>query len=167
MQVLSSLTERDSSPGYAKMKVHRSIRPVPGGWAPELWASPKPFGIGEQHSNNYWEIFRAVWQYPRHINFARSMTLSKLAIRAGNGELSITSLWGVFSNGESDGKRARCATALRPFYSPLRFKIWPSARPAACREAGTCLCGGSVTQPLRWPPAASWVGEELFWHGLS
>src|SRR5260370_41934771 len=71
-------------------------------------------------------------------------------------------LWGVFSNGEWDGKRARCATALRPFYSPLRFKIWPSARPAACREAGTYLCGGSVAQPLRWPPAASWARRKTF-----
>src|SRR5580693_3852938 len=64
-------------------------------------------------------------------------------------------LWGVFSNGELDGKRARCATALRLFYSPLRFKIWPLARRAACREARTCLCGGSVARQLRWPPAAS------------
>ena len=44
------------------MKVHRSIRPVPAGWAPEFWASPTPFGFGEQHSNNYWEVFRAVWE---------------------------------------------------------------------------------------------------------
>jgi molybdopterin-dependent oxidoreductase alpha subunit len=52
------------------MKVHRSIRPVPGGWAPELWASPKPFGIGEQHSNNYWEIFRAVWENRDNLSYA-------------------------------------------------------------------------------------------------
>jgi molybdopterin-dependent oxidoreductase alpha subunit len=30
-------------------------------WTPELWASWKPFGIGEQYPNNYWEVFRAAW----------------------------------------------------------------------------------------------------------
>ena len=44
------------------MKVNRSIRPVRDGWVPELWASPKPFGIGEQHPNNFWEVFRAFWE---------------------------------------------------------------------------------------------------------
>ncbi len=31
-------------------------------WTPELWASWKPFGIGEQYPNNYWEVFRAIWE---------------------------------------------------------------------------------------------------------
>ena len=30
-------------------------------WNPENWASWKPFGLGEQYPNNYWEVFRAVW----------------------------------------------------------------------------------------------------------
>jgi molybdopterin-dependent oxidoreductase alpha subunit len=30
-------------------------------WTPENWASWKPFGIGEQYPNNYWEVFRAIW----------------------------------------------------------------------------------------------------------
>lgn len=30
-------------------------------WTPENWASLKPFGIGEQYPNNYWEVFRALW----------------------------------------------------------------------------------------------------------
>jgi molybdopterin-dependent oxidoreductase alpha subunit len=30
-------------------------------WTPSLWASWKPFGIGEQYPNNYWEVFRAIW----------------------------------------------------------------------------------------------------------
>jgi molybdopterin-dependent oxidoreductase alpha subunit len=30
-------------------------------WTPQLWASWKPFGIGEQYPNNYWEVLRAAW----------------------------------------------------------------------------------------------------------
>ncbi|BAY37489.1 molybdopterin-dependent oxidoreductase alpha subunit [Nostoc sp. NIES-2111] len=30
-------------------------------WTPQHWASWKPFGIGEQYPNNYWEVFRAMW----------------------------------------------------------------------------------------------------------
>src|SRR4028119_154580 len=29
-------------------------------WTPSHWASWKPFGIGEQYPNNYWEVFRAI-----------------------------------------------------------------------------------------------------------
>lgn len=28
-------------------------------WNPKIWASWKPFGIGEQYPNNYWEVIRA------------------------------------------------------------------------------------------------------------
>ena len=52
------------------MKVQRSIRPVRNGWTPELWASLKPFGIGEQHSNNYWEVFRAIWENRDKLEYA-------------------------------------------------------------------------------------------------
>ncbi|MBW4522963.1 MAG: FdhF/YdeP family oxidoreductase [Scytolyngbya sp. HA4215-MV1] len=31
-------------------------------WTPEHWASWKPFGLGEQYPNNYWEVFRAIWE---------------------------------------------------------------------------------------------------------
>jgi molybdopterin-dependent oxidoreductase alpha subunit len=30
-------------------------------WTPKHWASWKPFGLGEQYPNNYWEVFRAAW----------------------------------------------------------------------------------------------------------
>jgi len=30
-------------------------------WTPQHWASWKPFGIGEQYPNNYWEVLRAIW----------------------------------------------------------------------------------------------------------
>jgi molybdopterin-dependent oxidoreductase alpha subunit len=53
-----------------KAKVHRSIRPVRSGWLPELWASPKPFGLGEQHSNNFWEVFRAIWENRDNLDYA-------------------------------------------------------------------------------------------------
>jgi molybdopterin-dependent oxidoreductase alpha subunit len=32
------------------------------GWHPSLWASWKPFGIGEEHPNNYYEGWRAFWE---------------------------------------------------------------------------------------------------------
>lgn len=31
-------------------------------WTPSNWASWKPFGLGEQYPNNYWEVFRAIWK---------------------------------------------------------------------------------------------------------
>ena len=30
-------------------------------WDPSIWADWKPFGLGEQYPNNYWEVFRAAW----------------------------------------------------------------------------------------------------------
>lgn len=30
-------------------------------WTPQTWASWKPFGLGEQYPNNYWEVIRAAW----------------------------------------------------------------------------------------------------------
>ena len=53
-----------------KAKVQRSIRPVRSGWVPKLWASPKPFGIGEQHPNNFWEVFRAIWENRDNLDYA-------------------------------------------------------------------------------------------------
>jgi molybdopterin-dependent oxidoreductase alpha subunit len=52
------------------MKVYRSIRPVKGGLAPKLWASLKPFGFGEQHPNNFWEVFRAAWENKDNLTYA-------------------------------------------------------------------------------------------------
>jgi len=57
----------------AKAKVQRSIRPVRNGWIPELWASPKPFGLGEQHPNNFWEVFRAIWENQDNLGYAYSI----------------------------------------------------------------------------------------------
>ncbi|MBD2102378.1 FdhF/YdeP family oxidoreductase [Leptolyngbya sp. FACHB-261] len=37
------------------------LRKVKKRWTPANWASWKPFGIGEQYPNNYWEVFRASW----------------------------------------------------------------------------------------------------------
>lgn len=54
----------------AKAKVQRSIRPVRRGWVPGLWASPKPFGLGEQHPNNFWEVFRAIWENRDNLDYA-------------------------------------------------------------------------------------------------
>ncbi|MBW4622401.1 MAG: FdhF/YdeP family oxidoreductase [Cyanosarcina radialis HA8281-LM2] len=38
------------------------LKPPKKGWDPALWASWKPFGIGEQHPNNYYEGWRAFWE---------------------------------------------------------------------------------------------------------
>lgn len=48
----------------------RSVRPVSNHWMPELWASPKPFGVGEQHSKNFWEVFRAAWENRDQLQYA-------------------------------------------------------------------------------------------------
>ncbi len=39
-------------------------------WTPSLWASWKPFGLGEQYPNNYWEVFRAIWMSRESLPFA-------------------------------------------------------------------------------------------------
>jgi len=57
-------------PSYAIMKVNRSIHPVRDGWAPELWASPKPFGIGEQHPDGFSEVLRAIWENRDKLGYA-------------------------------------------------------------------------------------------------
>lgn len=41
------------------------------GWSPRLWASWKPFGIGEQHPNNFREIGRAVWENRDALGYTR------------------------------------------------------------------------------------------------
>jgi Molybdopterin oxidoreductase len=53
-----------------KTKVPKSVRPVSSRWMPELWASPKPFGLGEQHSRNFWEVFRAIWENRDQLPYA-------------------------------------------------------------------------------------------------
>ena len=54
----------------SKSKAPGSVRPVPNRWMPKLWASPKPLGIGEQHTNNFWEVFRAVWENRDRLGYA-------------------------------------------------------------------------------------------------
>ncbi len=39
-------------------------------WTPKHWASWKPFGIGEQYPNNYWEVFRAIWKSRDQLPYA-------------------------------------------------------------------------------------------------
>jgi molybdopterin-dependent oxidoreductase alpha subunit len=39
-------------------------------WTPSHWASWKPFGIGEQYPNNYWEVFRAMWLSRKQLPYA-------------------------------------------------------------------------------------------------
>lgn len=39
-------------------------------WNPQHWASWKPFGLGEQYPNNYWEVFRAAWMSRDNLPYA-------------------------------------------------------------------------------------------------
>jgi molybdopterin-dependent oxidoreductase alpha subunit len=39
-------------------------------WTPSLWASRRPFGIGEDRPNNYREIWRAVWENRDQLPYA-------------------------------------------------------------------------------------------------
>jgi hypothetical protein len=34
---------------------------------PELWASPTPFGVSEQRSDNFLEVLRAFWENWDHL----------------------------------------------------------------------------------------------------
>src|SRR3970040_1737276 len=40
------------------------------GWTPSLWASWKPFGIGEQRPRNFREVFRAIWENRDRLGYA-------------------------------------------------------------------------------------------------
>jgi hypothetical protein len=53
-----------------RTKGPKSVSPVSSRWMPELWASPKPFGLGEQHSNDFWEVFRAIWENRDQLPYA-------------------------------------------------------------------------------------------------
>ena len=46
------------------------LRQPKEGWNPSHWASWKPFGIGEQYPNNYWEVFRAAWMSRDNLPYA-------------------------------------------------------------------------------------------------
>ncbi len=39
-------------------------------WTPSLWASRKPFGLGEQRPNNYLEIWNAISENRRNLRYA-------------------------------------------------------------------------------------------------
>ncbi len=43
---------------------------VPKRWMPSVWASKMPFGIGQQHPNNFKEVFRAVGENKDELPFA-------------------------------------------------------------------------------------------------
>ncbi|MGH2620098.1 MAG: molybdopterin-dependent oxidoreductase, partial [Anaerolineales bacterium] len=40
------------------------------GWTPALWASWKPFGIGEQRPRNFREVYRAIWENRGQLRYA-------------------------------------------------------------------------------------------------
>ena len=45
----------------------RPVRPVSSRWMLEFWASPTEFGVSEQHSNTFLELFRAFWENRDHL----------------------------------------------------------------------------------------------------
>ncbi len=46
------------------------MKKVKKAWDPSLWASWKPFGVGEQRPNNYFEILRAAWENRDQLGYA-------------------------------------------------------------------------------------------------
>ena len=50
-------------------------------WDASTWASWKPFGLGEQYPNNYWEVLRAIWKNGDNLPYA----------------------WDILNNGVCDG----------------------------------------------------------------
>ncbi len=50
--------------------VRQAVRQPARRWMPHLWASWKPFGIGEQRPNNYLEILRAIWENRDQLDYA-------------------------------------------------------------------------------------------------
>ena len=47
-----------------------SLKPVKKGWNPNLWASLRPFGMGLQKPNNFYEIFRALGENRDNLDYA-------------------------------------------------------------------------------------------------
>jgi molybdopterin-dependent oxidoreductase alpha subunit len=100
---------------------------------PSLWASWKPFGLGEQRPNNYREVFRAAWENRDNARYA----------------------WRILSRGVCDG----CAlgtTGLRDWTLDgihvcnvrlrlLRLNTMPALDPAELADAGA-LAGRSSAQ---------------------
>lgn len=54
----------------SQIAASRDNRWVNKRWNPSLWASPKPFGIGEGRPNNYLEILKAVGQNRKELPYA-------------------------------------------------------------------------------------------------
>lgn len=50
-------------------------------WDASTWASWKPFGLGEQYPNNYWEVLRSIWKNADNLPYA----------------------WDILNNGVCDG----------------------------------------------------------------
>ncbi len=46
------------------------MKPIRKAWDPKVWASLRPFGIGLQRPNNYWELIRALLENRDRIPFA-------------------------------------------------------------------------------------------------
>jgi molybdopterin-dependent oxidoreductase alpha subunit len=49
------------------------LRPPKKHWTPSHWASWKPFGLGEQYPNNYWEVLRTIWINRDNLPYAWSI----------------------------------------------------------------------------------------------
>src|SRR5262245_39782932 len=56
----------------AKRSMHDPphLKRLKKGWDPRLWVSRKPFGLGEQHPNNFSEVGRALWDNRDEAAFA-------------------------------------------------------------------------------------------------
>lgn len=55
---------------FAISEVPVALKPVQKGWNPNLWASLRPFGIGLQKPNNFYEVFRAIAENRDNLDYA-------------------------------------------------------------------------------------------------
>ena len=49
---------------------HAWKRKVKRGWQPSIWASRRPFGVGLQHNNSYFDMIRTAWDNRRRLPYA-------------------------------------------------------------------------------------------------
>lgn len=113
------------------------LQRVPRGLAPRLWASWKPFGLGEARPNNFGEVFRAIWENRGQLRYA----------------------WRILSRGVCDG----CALGTKGLHDwtldgihlcnirlrLLRLNTLPALDPALLADVGRLVdLGGAQLRAL-------------------
>ena len=136
---------------------------------PSLWASWKPFGIGEQHPNNFGEVSRAIWENRDQAGYAWRITRRASATAA-------RSAWPGCTTGRSTARTSAtsacgcCASTrwARSIRALLADVAAAAARPSAeLRELGRlpypmCAARGEPGfTRIRWDEALDLVAERI------